>query len=347
MSFSDTKIAFEQRAKAFCRLRNADHLAALLGFATYTLQLQAAKPHYHLFSVPKKDGSRRWLENPDKILKTIQSKLNDYLQSVYWFHITEAAYGFIDNPANTPAPRHIHSNAAQHLGRPWLLNVDLEDFFHNVKAETIFEVFRDKPFHFPDELSQLLMHLTTHQGRLPMGAPTSPVLSNFAVIPLDHDLLALAREQEWTFTRYADDMSFSAFKEIDIEHLALIGNLVSRYGYRFNDTKVKFFGPGDEKFVTGLKLGKEQVELPDQFVAALNKEIGILAGIVSANDHFWHRRSAWLEKLQGRLEGMLRFAELTLGENDPEYQQLQRSYFEALEPPDDTDSLSWMEFPYL
>lgn len=339
--------AFQYRAAQFQRLRRPDDLAALLGFTTHSLQLRAAQPKYHHFSIPKKDGSKRWLEDPNRVLKAMQDQLNTYLQSCYWFVKTDAAYGFVDNPKGYPQPRHIHSNAEQHLGRPWLLNADLEDFFHSVTEQQVLRVFQEKPFSFRDELAHLLTSLCTYLGRLPMGAPTSPVLSNLAVVQLDHDLLALAASEGWTFTRYADDMSFSSAREIDVEHFSKIANLVSHYGYRFNEQKVWYYGPGDTKKVTGLVLGKNGLELPPEFTAGMEKEIGILANVVQANFHFGHKRSTWVEKYQQRIEGMLNFAGLTLGEHDPDFQRLSKAYFEALEPDDEHDSLSWMDFPYL
>jgi len=158
----DGLIAFERRTEEFLRLRDSDDLASLLGFAEHTLLLQSVQPQYHLFSIPKKDGTRRWLEDPNQVLKAIQSRLNDYLQSAYWFLKTDAAYGFVDNPTGYEAPRHIHSNAEQHLGKPWLLNADLEDFFHAVKAESIRQLFTRQPFGFGEELAGLL-HWPDHQ----------------------------------------------------------------------------------------------------------------------------------------------------------------------------------------
>ena len=339
--------AFQYRAAQFQRMRHPEDLAALLGFTRHSLQLQAIRPKYHQFSIPKKDGTKRWLEDPNRKLKAVQDTLNEYLQSCYWLVRTDAAYGFVDNPKGYPQPRHIHSNAGQHLGKPWLLNADLEDFFHSVKEEQVLAVFQQDPFSFRDELARLLTALCTYLGRLPMGAPTSPVLSNLATIQLDHDLLALAGAEGWTFTRYADDMSFSSHYEIDVEHFSKIANLVNHYGYRFNPEKVWYYGPDDVKKVTGLVLGKDGLELPPEFTEGMKKEIGKLANVVQANFHFGHKRSRWVEKYQRRIEGMLNFAGLTLGEHDPGYQRMVKAYHDALEPDDEHDSLSWVDFPYL
>ena len=111
----------------------------------------------------------------------MQSVLNDYLQAVYWLQKTSSAYGFVIRPTDArDEPRNIVTNAEQHLRKAWLLNADLEDFFHYVTADEVLRVFTEKPFEFPTDLANLLTRLTTLNGRLPMGAPTSPVLSNLA-----------------------------------------------------------------------------------------------------------------------------------------------------------------------
>jgi len=71
----------------------------------------------------------------------------------------------------------------------------LKDAFHAILADRVAWVFLNKPFSFDSELASLLMRLTSYQGRLPMGAPSSPTLSNFAARLLDTDLELLARSR--------------------------------------------------------------------------------------------------------------------------------------------------------
>jgi len=223
----------------FCSLDRNKDLAQLMGMARFQLKLLASQPEYFIFSIPKKDGSLRMIENPARQLKKVQRKLNDYLQAVYWHLRTDAAFGFLVVARNDPSPRHIVTNAEKHLGCQWLLNMDFEDFFHQVSDSMVQQVFQNPPFGFDDGLSGLLAKICCHNGRLPMGAPTSPVLSNFACLALDEDLLALARERQWGFTRYADDLSFSGRTEITLADVQSVRDIANRHGFVFNKEKIR------------------------------------------------------------------------------------------------------------
>jgi len=228
-----------QQAALFCAIRHIDDLEALLGLSEYELNLLSLNPKYNLFTVPKRDGSKRWIEDPEHELQQVQDKLNDFLQSAYYPQRSDAAYGFMLCPKGDSQPRHIVTNAARHLGAPWLFNADIEDFFHQVKFERVYQVFKGEPFTLEDDLAQLLTRLTTHQERLPMGAPTSPVLSNFATVKLDHDLQQLANWAGWTYTRYADDMVFSSQNEITSENIQQIRQIIEDEGYTLKEQKLR------------------------------------------------------------------------------------------------------------
>jgi len=59
--------------KRFLKLRHEQDLAELLEIPLYRLKLIGLKPRYHLFGIPKKDGSQRWIENPAPELKGCNS----------------------------------------------------------------------------------------------------------------------------------------------------------------------------------------------------------------------------------------------------------------------------------
>ena len=114
--------------------------------------------------------------------------------------------GFIVNPEDVSDIIGIFSNAKAHISKSNILTVDLENFFHSFTAKNVWDLFKGVPFNFPDPLANILTMLTTWYDILPMGSPTSPVLSNFLTFKLDKKLSNLIEENQGVYTRYADDI---------------------------------------------------------------------------------------------------------------------------------------------
>ncbi len=332
--------------KNFCAIRNEHSLAKLLNTDQRNLLLLAKQPKYQVFTVPKRGGGKRNIENPDSDLKNLQSRLNQYLQSSYFFEKSAAAYGFIANARDERGRRDIITNAQQHLGKDHLVNIDLKDFFNSVKYKKVQEVFAGKPFFFENKLSRLLTQLTTYNRHLPMGTPTSPVLSNFACISLDSDLLELAKAENWKFTRYADDMSFSSAEPITDEHLEKVNQIIGQHGFRMNPKKLKRYGKEEEKQVTGLLL-TDRVELNRKFIPELQKELEQLKEVMEIQNLHGNLRTYWVGQFKNRVRGKINFVGYVMGRNYPDYSVLNHQFREAINPPEaDFGALSWRSFPY-
>src|SRR5690606_18910192 len=117
-----------------------------------------------------------------------------------------------------------------------------------------------------EDLATILANLTTYRGRLPMGAPTSPVLSNFALKYLDRDLAFHADQCQVKYSRYADDISFSGVENFSHGLIREVTNIFENHGFPVNRDKVSFMGPKEEKKVTGLVLGANGPQLDDEYL---------------------------------------------------------------------------------
>ncbi|MEM6966360.1 MAG: reverse transcriptase family protein [Bacteroidota bacterium] len=341
-----TKAAHLHRKRVFCSINSIRSLCQLLKADQRQLSLMASQPHYKTFTIPKRDGGERQIEVPGMEHKRILARLNTYLQSVYLFEKSHAAYGFIVGVTNDDDRRNVLTNARKHAGRPHLLNVDLKDFFHSVTREQVVKIFSENPFRLKRGLPDLLADLTTYQGRLPMGASTSPVLSNFACRALDDDLTKLSAAMLWVYTRYADDMSFSSKQSINTEMIHSIRQIITKHHFRINEKKVHRFGPQDEKIVTGL-LVTDRVTLANGYLPQLATEIQRLKEVFWAQNEQGRLTSKWAENFKLQVRGRLNFAGFVLGRQHDAYIQMKDQYYEAIHPPEeDFNCISWRGFPY-
>jgi len=341
-----------RHAEQFRACRGQTQLSWLLRTEPVRLAMLAADPKYATYRIPKKrKGTFRLVEDPEPRLKRVQKRLNYYLQAVYYFHRPKNAFGFITNPVDDPDQRTIATNAARHLGCQWMLNVDMKDFFHLVNRERVYELFRAPLLKFPKNLARVLADLCTYRERLPMGAPTSPVLSNLACIPLDHDLDHFAEQRGLTYSRYADDLTFSSREQpINWELIPQINEWITAYDFQLNPAKSKLYGPADpHKEVTGLIVGVQQVSLSPDYIASLRKGIQQLDQVVNAKYVMPSgrlRATTWVDEIAQQLQGRLAFASQILPDTDPLRIELETAMDEALAPPTEYGPVSWLDFGY-
>src|SRR5262249_34840877 len=79
--------------------------------------------------------------------------------------------------------RSILTHARPHVGRAVVVTLDLVDFFDATSALRIEKFFLYAGWN--RAAAELLTRLTTDEGKLPQGAPTSPRLSNLVNRPMD------------------------------------------------------------------------------------------------------------------------------------------------------------------
>ncbi len=165
-------------------------------------ELRSFEPRYRRATIPKRSGGVRELLVPDDATKQLQRSLLHRLLRRLRAH--PAAHGF-------ERGRSIVTNALPHAGRAVVLRADIVDFFPSTSAERVDAYFRRVGW--DAEAAALLTRLTTHEGGLPQGAPTSPRLSNLVNFHLDAVLAAFAARRRAAYTRYADDISISFAKD--------------------------------------------------------------------------------------------------------------------------------------
>ena len=221
--------------------------------------------NYRTFELVKKSGGVRKIRAPRLFLKVVQWWIKDTIIDV--LPVDDAAHGFVRG-------RSFVTNAQKHLGANYVLNVDIKSCFDSVDAKLIEPIF--KKIGYSDAVSLQLSALCSLDGSLPQGAPTSPGLLNQILSDFDRKMRNIADADGLVFSRYADDLTFSADKRIDQSMVDTISENLADIGLRLNPKKTHFMGPNRRKFVTGLTLGDNQVNLPREYLNSLRGWIGHL-----------------------------------------------------------------------
>ncbi len=219
-----------------------------LRFLTFNRKT-ATISHYIRFKIPKKTGGERLISAPLPKLKQAQHwLLSNILEKIA---INNAAHGFRRD-------RSIVTNAQPHVGADVAINFDLKDFFPSISykrvkglyrsfgyseaAATIFALLCTEAELETVELDSKTYYVALGERHLPQGSPASPAISNLLCRRLDKRLTNAAVELGFTYTRYADDLTFSASGT----HLRYICNLlrrtesiVSHEGFTINQEKTR------------------------------------------------------------------------------------------------------------
>jgi RNA-directed DNA polymerase len=164
---------------------------------------------YRTFSIPKVGGGVRTIQAPQPLLKLLQSRLANVLMDC----LDEIETKTPDRQRVTHGfqrDRSIVTNAKAHRKRRYVLNLDLKDFFGTINFGRVRGFFiADRNFKLDPKVATVIAQIACHDNALPQGAPTSPVISNLVGHILDARLIRLARDYGCTYTRYADDLTFS------------------------------------------------------------------------------------------------------------------------------------------
>lgn len=216
---------------------------------------------YHCFKIPKKSGGERIIQAPVDDLKTIQLWIKENILDS--FSVSEYAKGFKKGCS-------IYDNAVPHVGKELVINLDLKDFFPSIKYYDIFKIF--KYIGYTVEVSHLLTKLCTNSMNvLPQGSPASPSLSNLVSLKLDKRLSSLASKINCTYTRYADDITFSGEKYIK-RYLPVIRQIIFEEGFTVNESKVRLQYSFQRQEVTGL-IVNTKVSLPEKTINEIENSI--------------------------------------------------------------------------
>lgn len=235
-----------------------------------------------------KPPKKRWIDHPVDPLKAIQSRIQERLlcRLVLPEHLLGGVKG-----------KSIVHNARMHLGARCLVTIDIKNFFPSVTPNQIRNVFRTV-LNCSPQISYLLTGLTTCRGRLPQGAPTSPLLANLVLSSFDSGIRSICGENGIRYSTWIDDLAFSGNSVSGI--IEPVVATLMRSGFRVSHHKTKYMGPGDRKVLNNLVLGKF-VTVQKQYRSRIRAGIhNLRSGQVPTHDI-----AAYVEGLRGSI-GYLR-----------------------------------------
>ena len=239
------------------------HFSLLIGIEYLELMkiINVSERFYNKRHIPKKSGGYRQLFIPAIRLKYIQRWILDHI--LVRIKISEYATGFCKDKS-------IVTNAKFHIGKECVLNMDMKDFFPSINDELIFRIFAY--YGYTKKVSYMLATLCTFKGSLPQGAPTSPCLSNIVCLRLDKRLHNLAERYHASYSRYADDITFSGDKTIrDCQFF--ITKIVNDEGFEINDKKTRIAYKYQRQEVTGIIVNDGKLRVNKKYKRKIYQEI--------------------------------------------------------------------------
>ena len=241
--------------------------------------------NYYRFEIPKKSGGTRHIAAPKTQLKAAQRQvLEQILQKA---EVSDLSHGFLK-------ARSILTSAKTHHTSPDLLiNIDLENFFPTITFERVRGLYQS--FGYSGYIASLLAMLCTYCERMPLeikgetkyikiservlpqGSPASPMITNIICRNMDKRIDGLCKKLGLTYTRYADDMSFSYMG--DTENLAIgsflnsINKIIESEGFHMKKEKTHILRKNNRQYITGIVINNEEIGVPKKWVKILKASI--------------------------------------------------------------------------
>lgn len=301
---------------------------------------------YTYFLIPKKSGKKpRLIASPTQELKIILRYLNNILQTLYIPN--KYAMGFIPS-------RNVHSNAVLHINKNYIFNIDLKNFFPSIKKDRIKKTLI-KQLHFTPFLSEVIANLccikvcsredySKSLYILPQGAPSSPVITNIICQKLDHQLAYLACQFNATYSRYADDITFSSMHNIyqeKSEFRLKLQKIIKDQHFMINPEKTRLQKKGSRQIVTGVIVNTKP-NISRKYIREIRSILYIWEafGYKIAHEKFCHHYNitkgyikSHTPKLEEVLLGKLQYLKTIKGAQDSTYQTLQYRFDMLNDPP--------------
>lgn len=216
---------------------------------------------YSIFYQFKKNGKKREINSPCDQLKAKQTHLKLLLGQEIESSLPDYVVGFRTGYG-------LKQNGIKHLGKKWVINLDIKDFFPSIKQDLLenelivySDLLKEHGYLFSDFIEFVILNRA-----LPQGSPTSPLLSNFIGYKLIdtkvYPYLLKRFGSDLGYTRYADDITFS-FNSLESrdqvkEIVRDVIKIVESDGFfLINQKKISVMHNSQKQVVTGVCVNKK------------------------------------------------------------------------------------------
>lgn len=220
-----------------------------------TKALLLAETAWTTHKIPKKRGVRIVHAPSDPLKKVSRGILTQLLQGMPVHMSVHGAH-----------PRtSIITNARVHAGfGNAFYQLDLKDAFPSTERRRVVECLKPRlMLHIGDstgleekktaKLADAIIELLLVDDVIPQGFPTSPAVLNLVLLPVDHEISRILREEteesgiQYRYTRFVDDLTISTgANEISRKLRQRIRRAIEHDGWTIQGTKLSYFGDSEE-----------------------------------------------------------------------------------------------------
>lgn len=218
----------------------------------------------------------REIVQPNAELKAYLRFLNRFVFS-YADVVDEAVFSY----KKDASPK---QSLIKHCQSRCFYKTDIARFFESISSDDVLQVFTNKLSQAPitdwSDYQAHLQNLVLVDGRLPIGFPSSPVISNSVLYEFDQAALSWAQQHNVIYTRYSDDLIFSAQ----------------------NDEVLKSLPQRIEKWLNDFYDGRFKPNPYKSFFTHTGEKVKLLGLVIQPNGHISVSRS-----LKNKIEALLHY----------------------------------------
>ena len=246
--------------KAYTKLEDLEQDLGFPAKTLYGLSNNLDK-HYRNAFIPKHDGNKRKLSVPDTILKKVQRSISDNILSHYPISRYATAY---------TSGSSVQKNASLHVGKQKILKLDIDGFFDHITYSKVKDIVFCKE-NYSEQIRILLTMICYHKESLPQGTPTSPAITNIIMYDFDEKIGKYCTENNISYSRYCDDMTFSGDFDEGLV-IAFVKDELRKLGLFLKSRKTAVIPNTKRQTVTGIVVN-EKIGLTKEYKNKIRQEI--------------------------------------------------------------------------